>query len=150
AAYDLRFTRNPHRAMMWAMERDVLDEIVRECLGGRVTAYLDFACGTGRIVAHVEEYADYAAGVDVSADMLELARARTQRAELIECDMTRSSCFSDRSFQLITAFRFFPNAQAELRRDVMAVLVSLLDKDGFIVFNNHLNASSSMLRVARL
>src|SRR5690606_16444170 len=57
-SYDRRFAENPHRAMMWALERDVIDEIIRTRLGGKVGSYLDFACGTGRILAHVERCAD--------------------------------------------------------------------------------------------
>src|SRR5690606_20360326 len=98
-SYDRRFAENPHRAMMWALERDVIDEIIRTRLGGKVGSYLDFACGTGRILAHVERCADKAVGVDVSPAMLEIAQSRVSNAELIECDVTRSPCLAGRSFQ---------------------------------------------------
>jgi len=82
--------------------------------------------------------------------MLEIARSRSERAELIECDITRSACLQGRSFDLITAFRFFPNAQPNLRSEALEILASLLTEEGYLVFNNHLNASSLMLRLARM
>jgi len=82
--------------------------------------------------------------------MLEIARERVPGAEIVEADLTRDDVLGDATFDLITAFRFFPNAQPDLRRDAMAALVRHLDRDGLLVFNNHENASSLLYRLSRL
>jgi hypothetical protein len=81
--------------------------------------------------------------------MLEVAKSHLQKTELLQADLTRESVLSERRFELITAFRFFPNAEPSLREEVMQKLVSLLAKDGILVLNNHLRCSGSKLRLRR-
>jgi len=141
---------NPYRAMVWRLEQATLDRILAAHPVGRPTAHLDFACGTGRILQHLAGRTGSSTGVDVSASMLEVARRMAPAAELIEADLTQVDRLADRSFDLITAFRFFPNAEPELRRSVLAVLVRHLAPGGMLVFNNHKNSDSPRLRLARL
>jgi len=149
-SYDEEFRRNPHRAVVWDLEKRALDAIVRDRLAGREIRLLDFACGSGRIMAHLRDRVARVVGVDVSPSMLEIARERVPGAEIVEADLTRDDVLGDATFDLITAFRFFPNAQPDLRRDAMAALVRHLDRDGLLVFNNHENASSLLYRLSRL
>jgi hypothetical protein len=81
--------------------------------------------------------------------MLEVAKSHLQKTELLQADLTRESVLAERRFELITAFRFFPNAEPSLREEVMQKLVSLLAKDGILVLNNHLRCSGSKLRLRR-
>src|SRR3546814_18550451 len=69
--YHQKFFGNTHRAMMWALERDVLRSIAGHAVAGRM---LDFACGTGRVIGEIADVFDYAIGVDVSESMLDVAR----------------------------------------------------------------------------
>lgn len=148
--YDRRFVENPHRAMMWRFEQEILDGILTTRLSRTEIRHLDFACGTGRILAHFEQRSVRSVGVDLSASMLSVARQRIETAQIIEADITRDDVLSGERFNLITAFRFFPNAGVELRAEAMRALLAHLDPDGYLVFNNHLNSSSTMLRLARL
>ena len=50
----------------------------------------------------------------------------------------------------ITAFRFFPNAQPELRKEVMGLLRLHLEDNGYLVFNNHKNTGSCRNRLYKL
>ena len=147
-AYDRRFSENPHRAMMWQMEQKILAWAVETLLPDRPIRHLDFACGTGRILAYLEPRAQESVGVDLSPSMLNVARRRVARASVIEADVTRDDVLGARTFNLITAFRFFPNAQDTLRREAMSALVRHLDDDGYLIFNNHLNNASAMMRLA--
>jgi len=149
-AYERRFHENPYRSLMWELEQRVLTRIVELFYNGRTIRHLDFACGTGRILAHLENFTTTSVGVDLSPSMLEVARQKLERGEIIEADITRNDVLGDRKFNLITAFRFFPNAQPQLRLQTMRQLVKHLDTDGFIVFNNHKNLSSLTYRLARL
>ncbi len=149
-AYQAAFSDRPVRAMLWAMERARLDEIVRSHFVGRRIQHLDFACGTGRILSHLSAYASDSVGVDVSASMLEVAREQCPSATLIEADLTQDDVLADRRFNLVTAFRFFPNAEPSLRREAAAAIAAHLADDGLFVFNNHKNLSSTRNRLARL
>lgn len=150
SAYDAAFSEEPYRRMVWQQERSLLDQIVSEHLGDRAFSHLDFACGTGRILAHIERYAASSLGVDLSRNMLAFARRNTNDADVVEADLTRADPLGSRRFDLITAFRFFPNAERELRREAMRALARHLTDDGFLVFNNHKNTASTRNRAARL
>jgi len=150
ASYHATFSENPYRRLIWELERRVLDRVVREDFAGREIRHLDFACGTGRILRHIAPRAVMSVGVDVSPSMLAVAREDPGRAEILEADLTAVDILGDREFDLITAFRFFPNAEARLREDAMRVLRRHLAPDGRLVFNNHKNLGSLKHRLARL
>ena len=151
--YHDRFARNLRRRMMWGIEQTVLDSVLDELRREETDQidYLDFACGTGRVLAFVAARTDSATGVDVSDSMLEVAATSAPEAELISADITRSSSpLRGRSFDLITAFRFFPNAETGLRSEAIAALACCLKPDGRLVFNNHRCLSSLRHRLVRL
>jgi ubiquinone/menaquinone biosynthesis C-methylase UbiE len=140
---------NPHRAMVWRLEQRALDDILRNHLAAGQASHLDFACGTGRILAHFDGRVASSTGVDVSSSMMQVARNLAPGAELIEADLTQRDVLDQRYFDVITAFRFFPNAEPELRRAVLEVLVRHLAPQGVLVFNNHKNRSSLPRRILR-
>jgi hypothetical protein len=82
--------------------------------------------------------------------MLAVARETCPSAEIVHADLTRERPFEGRDFDLITAFRFFPNAQPSLRDEAMEALAGLLSARGVLVINNHLNATASSRRLLRL
>jgi predicted TPR repeat methyltransferase len=148
--YHATFSNEPYRKMVWQFEKDIIDRILASLYSGIQIYHLDFACGTGRILAHVEGRAKHAVGVDVSPSMLKVARDINRPAEIIEADLTIDDVLGERKFNLITAFRFFPNAQPELRKQVMQLLSIHLEDNGYLVFNNHKNIGSTRNRLARL
>lgn len=149
ADYEESFQAIPHRAMMWRLEQRALRSILAECGPAGIGDYLDFACGTGRILSYLGPSARSATGVDISPDMLRVARSRLPTAELICGDLTVQPLLGTREFDLITAFRFFPNAEDELREEAMACLVRHLRPNGILVVNNHRNPVSAVRRVVR-
>lgn len=142
SSYHELFTTNRHRIMMWNWERRILDNI-RLRRFDSPPSHLDFACGTGRILAHFAPAVSASTGVDVSPSMLAVARRGMPSAEIIEADLTRQDVLGQRDFRLITAFRFFPNAEAELRQEVIGVLARHLSPQGILIFNNHLKFRSA-------
>lgn len=148
--YHDTFSVLPHRAMVWRMEQRLLVRLVKQLFAGRRPTYLDFACGTGRIIGHLASYVTHPVGVDVSASMLALARRGVPEAKFLEADLTTSDPLGDRSFDLITAFRFFPNAEPELRAGAIHALVKHLAPGGYLLFNNHKHDASLMRRLAIL
>lgn len=149
ADYHAQFSDNPRRALIWNIEQELLGRILARFLPGRSIDHLDFACGTGRILRLLEDRTRSSLGVDVSPSMLAVARGNLRRAEVIEGDLTRGELLRERRFDLITAFRFLPNAEPELRRDALTALAARLADGGILVFNNHHNLSGLVYRLVR-
>lgn len=149
-AYQRMFRDNPHRRMVWEFEKSILDRIQEAFFAGREIHHLDFACGTGRILRHFEDRTATSVGVDVSPGMLEVASRNNESSELYHADLTRNDILGERKFNLITAFRFFANAEPRLRSEAMQVIVRHLDKNGCLVFNNHRNSGCLKYRLSRL
>lgn len=150
ARYENDFLQNPHRKLMWELEQAALIRMLNKLYFGEPIRHLDFACGTGRLLQFMSGRAETMVGVDVSESMLAYAREKVPEAEIIRADLTKEDVLGDRQFNLITAFRFFPNAQPELRREAMAAMLRHLAPGGYLIFNNHKNLKSLVYRVVRL
>ena len=148
--YDARlFAPGSFDAAIWEREQRLLDLIVQQHVPQR-RSYLDFACGTGRVLSYLERRFETSVGLDISPTMLGVARERVPGATLIEGDATRDPrALQGRQFDFITAFRFFLNAQPSLRDAAMAVLASALrDENSRLLFNVHGNRHSTRALVA--
>ncbi|MEM8950080.1 MAG: class I SAM-dependent methyltransferase [Pseudomonadota bacterium] len=145
--YQNRFSGASHRALMWRIEQRILKALLHKHFAepGQVRL-LDFACGTGRILRLLESDVGTATGVDVAQSMLDVAKRHVQKARLLCADITKADDLDDQRFDLITAFRFFPNAEPALRDEAMAKLVALLAPGGLLMFNNHLRLDSARHR----
>lgn len=148
--YHRSVVENPHSSIVWQVEREVLFQVVGEHCTSAPFRHLDFACGSGRILSHLAPLAAASTGVDVAGSMLEAARANTRGAELICADLTRDQVLGGREFDVITAFRFFPNAEGSLRKEAVESLARLLAPGGILVFNNHLNDTALLRLLVRL
>ncbi len=102
--------------------------------------YLDFACGTGRITCMVEHLVDSSTAVDVSESMIHEAKAKLKRTGIIH--VLEDDLLREERFQLITAFRFFVNAEPALRASAMNYLAGKLSMGWIFVFNIHQNSGS--------
>lgn len=147
ADYHRKFESHVYRAVIWEIERDALVDLLHAHGVGAQAALLDFACGTGRILQTLRPHIGSAVGVDVSESMLAVARGNVPDAEILCCDITRSDALDARRFDMITAFRFFPNAEPALRDEAMAKLAQLLAPGGILVFNNHRRSGSLVWRL---
>ena len=148
--YHAKFEEQVYRALIWSLEREALEALIAARPDAGQTRLLDFACGTGRVLGALARHAGTATGVDISASMLAVAKRVAPGTELICADLTRESPLKDRQFDVITAFRFFPNAEPALREDAMGVLARLLAPGGSIIINNHRRAGSSKHRLRKL
>ena len=131
-----------YRVYQWEREQAVIKKIIARHVPKGPIRCLDFACGTGRILRFLETLIDQPTGVDISEDMLRQAKSKVTTSRLVHGDVTREKLFGDEKFNLITAFRFFLNAEQELRAEALAALTELLTDDGILIFNNHLNHTS--------
>ena len=88
--YTELFEKLPYRKMVWKWEQRTLSEIVDEYFGHQsVPHYSYFACGTGRILSHLEDKVDEAIGVDLSELMIYVAQQNTKRSKFYLADLTR-------------------------------------------------------------
>lgn len=149
-AYHAKFEQQIYRALMWELERETLSQLLAERTDRATCRLLDFACGTGRVLAALEPQVASATGVDISASMLSVAARIAPGAEIVCADITRDPVLDSRQFDVITAFRFFPNAEPALREEAMAKLAGLLAPGGWLIINNHRRRGSLKHRVRLL
>jgi ubiquinone/menaquinone biosynthesis C-methylase UbiE len=150
-SYQKGFNDMKYRKYIWSWEKKILIEIMNKYFSNtKKIKYLDFACGTGRIINFLEINMVESIGVDISESMLNLALENVKKSKLIKVDITKENIFQDNYFDLITAFRFFLNAQKELREESLYVISKILKQDGYFVFNIHLNKTSIYFRIAHL
>jgi SAM-dependent methyltransferase len=146
--YDSQLASQPFSIYMGSREQEILDRLIPSLFPNGIPRYLDFACGTGRISEVVRRYATESVGVDVSETMLAKARLRCPTMSFIRKDVTAEQ-LSLGQFDLITAFRFFGNAQDELRLSALRAIHTLLADDGYFILNNHRNPWSALALIGR-
>ncbi len=133
-------------AALWRdVERPLLESILRP-LGGPERTSLDFACGTGRIAKVTAIFFGSVVGVDVSEAMLSAASV-PDNVTLLCTDITKVSL--GQTFDVVTAFRFFLNAEDALRHDALRAIHWHLRERGVLVCNIQLNAASPIGLISR-
>ena len=144
--YGLRYSRTyevGYYAQLWRqIERPLLERRLDEIVGTGMESALDFACGTGRITSVLCARFKRVLGADVSEAMLEVAREQCPAAEFRQLDLTINPL--PETFGLVTAFRFFLNAEPALRSAAMEALCRVLEPRGFLIANVHVTRSSPL------
>lgn len=102
--------------------------------------YLDFACGTGRITRKLGPYFESAVGLDISAAMLERARAQTTGINFVEANIAIQPDVVSGPFDLVSSFRFLLNAETADRALALRwIRERLRDGASRVLINNHGN-----------
>ncbi|MGX5830204.1 class I SAM-dependent DNA methyltransferase [Mesorhizobium sp. 43Arga] len=127
------------------IERPLAESNLRP-LGGPGRSCLDFACGTGRVTTVAGPLFAEVVGVDVSQCMLACARV-PGNVKLVKADLTGAPL--SKRFDVVTAFRFFLNAEDPLRREALSAIHEHLNDGGLLVSNIHMNATSPAGLVCR-
>ncbi len=113
---EIVYAKESSASLLWQVERRIIQALATDALRSKAnSAYLDFACGTGRAISSLENLAAHAVGIDVSEPMLDRARGRCRQSTLICADITRTNGTIEGQYDLITAFRFLTNAEPALR-----------------------------------
>lgn len=144
------YDADSYSSVIWKFERKILDKYLALLKTKNTNLNcLDFACGTGRIIKYLEMRLDYnncLIGIDISGHMLKIAKSKVSHSQLINADITQNDVISNQTFDLITAFRFFLNAQPLLRENAMLLLKSKLkNNNSILIFNIHGNKYSYRL-----
>lgn len=130
-------------AVLWErIERPLLERRLGQLASEGVDSALDFACGTGRVTRVLETHFSRVLGVDVAEPMLEVARRECRAAEFRQSDITAIPL--SEQFGVATAFRFFLNAEPQLRMAAMGAIRRALLPGGWLLANIHVTPSSPL------
>ncbi|MFE9092929.1 class I SAM-dependent DNA methyltransferase [Streptomyces sp. NPDC007264] len=136
-SYTRLYAEGTYDDYVWTRERPVVVESLRrerERLGS--LRLLDFACGTGRILAAVDHVADELTGVDISAEMARHAARASPRATIKVGSVLDDDVLTG-PYDAVTVFRFFVNAPQELRLPVLRKIRQHMRQGALLMFNNH-------------
>jgi SAM-dependent methyltransferase len=145
-SYDFKeYGAGSYSSYVWELQRPVVGEILREFRAqtGRPCSLLDFACGTGRVLSYLEPLVEAAEGVDISPQMVAVARTKCVKSRLQVGDILAQPGLLQKQYDIITAFRFLLNVEPEIRRRALRRLREVLrEPDGLLVANVHGNSRS--------
>ncbi|MGH8550436.1 MAG: class I SAM-dependent DNA methyltransferase [Methylococcales bacterium] len=138
SCYDQTIFSSPFDAYLDKWEGYYLGNVLQQLYPISIKRYLDFACGTGRITRRIAPISVESCGVDISESMIGKAREKCPETTFICADTTENNVDIG-LFDLVTAFRFFGNAQDSLREPALAVINRHLHRGGYLIINNHRN-----------
>lgn len=104
------FTLNAHQwdqlRSLHVDEADVEQALIQAIQGRRISDLVDLGTGTGRVLEVLAPYCERGTGIDLSREMLDIARANLERADLRHCmvrqgDITQAP-LADRSADIVT------------------------------------------------
>ena len=149
AHYDATLAATPFDAYMSAWERKLVPQIVHKFFPQGPSRYLDFACGTGRLTELIAPMAAQSTAVDISPSMIEEARRKCPRTSFHLGDITNDDPDLG-SFDLVSSFRFFGNAQPDLRKAALRAISKRVERGGYLLINSHRNPRALYVRVQRV
>jgi len=128
---------------IWAAQAPEVRRVLRESQernpAGR---HFDFACGTGRITRLAEEIFAEVDALDISAAMVEVARAEGRHAQFYVGNILESPELCPGPYASITTFRLLLNIDPPLRVPLLTQLHRRLIPDGTLILNLHGNRNS--------
>ena len=150
STYDAKFKYRVDSLIWDDFVKPYVRSILKKSAHSKSDKYMDFACGTGRLLKLGNSVFGHASGIDISKNMLSVARKRVPNAKLYCLDVTREDSKEIGEFDCVTMFRFLKNAEPELREEVLRWLYSHMPKGATLIVNNHGNSSSLQGLVTRL
>ena len=146
AAYEAdEYAADSYASRIWQLERPVLEQILKKLRRENPgpLRLLDFACGTGRVLAVLEPLVDEAEGIDISGNMVAVAQAKCPKAWLRVGDILARPDLLGKNYDVISRYRFLLNAEPEMRRRVLCQLRTVVrEPGGLLLVNIHGNSRS--------
>jgi SAM-dependent methyltransferase len=140
---DSEYAPASYSTLVWQEQKLFLREWLRNITQNHAKVrHLDFACGTGRITQLLEENFDQIDALDISSDMVALARAQCPKTQFFVGDILSEPELCRGPYTSITAFRLVLNLDPPLRVPILRELHSRLTPDGTLILNMHGNSQS--------
>ncbi len=130
---------------IWDLQRPQVEKIIADLPRSHARPFrlLDFACGTGRVISALENQVDTAEGIDISENMVAVARGKCLRAQLQVGDILSQPELLRNKYDVITAFRFLLNVEPDVRGKILRRLREIIaEPDGRLIINVHGNSHS--------
>ena len=150
AAYHDTYTSGYNAAQWKLLEQPILRRLFDAQRAKGASSMLDIACGQGRITLLGAEYFPSVTGVDYSPQMLDRARKALQECSpasetnpRFEVGDVRTFA-ADQPFDVVTAFRFFLNAEDDLRTEGLRCVRRNIAPSGVFITNVHVAATSPL------
>ena len=109
--------------------------IIEILVNRKISNHLDFASGTGRIAQFRKSRTKQSTHLKNANHAKKILNP--DKSTFIDEDFTKINL--TKKFDLITAFRFFPNAEIFLRKEAMKFISEHLNDNGLLILNNHYN-----------
>jgi SAM-dependent methyltransferase len=148
--YQRTYESGYYAAQWERLEKPLLKRLFEQERKRGARRMLDIACGQGRITLFGAEFFGVVQGIDYSPEMLAVARQRLanqpslagREVRFDEADV--SDYTAAEPFDVITAFRFFLNANDELRPAALECVRRNLAPQGVFITNVHVSAGSPL------
>jgi ubiquinone/menaquinone biosynthesis C-methylase UbiE len=145
-SYDANeYATGSYSTRIWQLQRPVLEKNLTDFRRARTepVRLLDFACGTGRVLSCVEQFADTADGIDISENMVAVARTKCQRARLQVGNILSNPELLQKNYDVITCFRLLLNLESAMRGRILRELRRVIhEPSGRLLINIHGNSHS--------
>lgn len=145
ASYQEVFSRHLPGAYWRTVEQPLLESLLTQVMSGRSISelnHLDVASGSGRLLEFFHGRTKCSTGLDISEEMLKHAKRLVPQANFLIADASHMQ-LSER-FDMVTAFRFFLNAEPTLRSAVLDRIREHLQPGGLLIANIHSQPWSSL------
>jgi len=149
SVYDATLAQEAFSIYSENIQKELIARFVDSTLGGKIPRHLDFACGTGRMTSYFAGLARESFGVDVSESMIGEAQRKCPNTKFFLQDITRND-LDLAPVDVVSAFRFFGNAQESLRREALNAISRRLLPGGYLIINNHRNPITPLYLMHRL
>jgi len=137
------YAEDSYATAIWAEQAPLVKKLLNEAHEKDPTGrHFDFACGTGRITRLTEEVFPEVDALDISAAMVEVARAASRQAQFSVGNILEDSTLCPGPYGSITTFRLVLNIDPPLRVPVLIELHRRLKPNGGLIFNIHGNRHS--------
>lgn len=153
AEYRRTYSQGYYAAQWQRLERPLIEKLFQELSNQGSRRMLDLACGQGRITLLGAKYFDEVVGLDYSEAMLAIAREQLEadpalanaNLNFIQGDIGNFTL--PEPADVITAFRFFLNAEDSLRRDGLRCIRRNLAPQGTLIASVQVSGSSPLAMI---
>ena len=144
-SYEAReYAAASYSTRIWQLQRPILEKLLIDFRSAQTPVrLLDFACGTGRVLSRVEQFADKADGIDISEQMVAVARTKCTKARLQVGNVLTNPELLGNDYNVITCFRLLLNLEPKMRAQILLELrKAIRQPDGLLLINVHGNSHS--------